>query len=377
MELRIIEGIAELPAERWDSLVNPNDPFLTHAFLSALEESGSVGRGSGWQPVHLLAEKENELIAAAPLYLKTDSYGEYIFDWGWAEASERAGIPYYPKLVCAIPFTPATCRRLLMKSPDPELKKIMWKGIQATARATDAMSTHILFLEEDEHSLLSAEKGAIGRIGMQFHWENPGVNNFDEWIGLFRSKDRKKIRRERSKAQASVDCIRHIKGTELSENDIERIWNFYVDTSTRKWGRPYLHRAFFEKLSGLLSDLALVFVAEKENEIVAMALTFQRGEHLYGRYWGCRQSYDCLHFELCYHQPIDMCITNGWSRFEAGAQGQHKIKRGLMPQPIYSVHWLRHPGLAEAVRDAVIDESAQVKRGISALSQHGPFRRGC
>jgi uncharacterized protein len=376
VEISVAERISELAPEEWDALAGADDPFLTHAFLLALEESGSVGPETGWIPLHLAGRKGGELVCAAPFYLKSHSYGEYIFDWGWAEAAQRAGIPYYPKLVCAAPFTPASARRFLCKDDEPELAKLLWRGAQSLASACGARSVHILFQTGAEHRLLEGIDGSIPRLSYQFHWENPGVADFGEWLDLFRSRDRKKIRQERRKAGATVDRIYMLRGHELGESHIERIWSFYNDTCSRKWGQPYLAKGFFESLRTGLAEMAVAFLAEKDGEIVASSLCFQRGRNLYGRYWGCSQELDSLHFELCYHRPIELCIQEGWTRFEAGAQGQHKIKRGLLPCPTYSTHWLEHRGLSAAVKEAMEQEARRVGAEMGHLRERGPLRSG-
>ena len=234
---------------------------------------------------------------------------------------------------------------------------------------------HVLFQTEAEQKLLEGVDGAFPRLTYQFHWENPGVEDFAEWLGLFRSRDRKKIRQERRRAAESVDRIFMLQGSELEARHIEAIWSFYNDTCIRKWGQAYLARGFFESLKSGLAETSIVFFAERAGEVVASSLCFQRGSHLYGRYWGCKEELDCLHFELCYHQPIELCIQKGWTRFEAGAQGRHKIKRGLMPRATYSTHWIEHGGLAEAVRDAMEREGRQVMEEMRYLGERGPFRK--
>ena len=374
MEVHVAESISKVAAEDWDKLADPNNPFVTHRFLQALEDSNSVGENAGWVPLHLLVQEEGELVAAVPTYLKDNSYGEYIFDWGWAEASERARIPYYPKLVSAVPYTPATGPRILTRQHNPFLVNIAWKGMLSLAEATQANSVHFLFVPESQHQQLAQQKDVIPRLTHQFHRQNPNVEDFTEWLGLFTAKERKKTKRERKKAAASIDKIYHLHGSELTEKHIDDIWRFYQNTCMRKWGRPYLQRGFFDCLRTTLADLTIVFIAEKDGQIVATSLSFQSGNHLYGRYWGCRESFDTLHFELCYHQQIELCIKKGWTRFEAGAQGQHKLKRGLLPQPTYSNHWLRHTGLSAAVADAMQRERKYLLQEMEALRQHSPFR---
>ncbi|MFT4977587.1 MAG: putative N-acyltransferase [Myxococcota bacterium] len=376
MEVSVVDQISRVSAVEWDALAGADNPFIEHAFLHALEESGSVGGASGWVPAHVLVRDEGALVAAAPLYVKEHSYGEYIFDWGWAEASQRAGIPYYPKLVCAVPFTPATGRRLLSAgdAPTPEQARALVAGFHAVADATKAMSIHMLFSTEAERGLLAEEHRFIPRTTQQFHWHNNNYKSFDHWLEAFRSKDRKNARRERRRAMESIDRIRVVRGDEVTVAEWQVIRAFYQDTTSRKWGQAYLTDKFFDLIGPLLGQRALVFLAEKDDEIVASALTFQKGRHLYGRYWGGQPGFKDLHFELCYHRPIEECIRNGWTLFEAGAQGSHKVKRGLMPAPTWSAHWLRHTGLSDAVGRAMEQEDHMVRAQIDA-TEHGPFRR--
>jgi uncharacterized protein len=374
MEIGFLEKIADIPASEWNRLSNENDPFSQHAFLNALEQSHSVGRKSGWIPIHITLSEKGKLIGALPLYLKNNSYGEYIFDWGWAEAAEQAGIGYYPKLVSAIPFTPATGPRLLLATPCPDKAEQLWSGAKYITESTNSSSIHILFLPEEQLDLLPND-GILNRWTNQYHWTNPKVTTFKEWLAMFRSKERKKINAERKRANQSVDRIYHLSGSELKDQHIEAIWRFYQNTTARKWGQAYLTKAFFKELNRSLSDTSLVFLAERGGELVASSLCFQQGEHLYGRYWGCQEYNDSLHFELCYHRPIELCIERGWSRFEAGAQGEHKIKRGLMPTKIYSAHWFRHQGLANGISHFLEQERDGTLKRIEMLSKHGPFKR--
>jgi len=377
VEIEVISQISEVPAADWDALVSPDDPFTEHGFLHALEASGSVGKNTGWQPVHVLARRKGALIGAAPLYLKHHSYGEYIFDWGWAEAAQRAGLAYYPKLTCAVPFTPVTGRRLLT-GPGPiqqDTAETLMDGIRAVAHATKARSIHLLFTSQEEHQLL-ASHDLIPRTTYQFHWDNRGYADFEDWLSRFRSRRRKEVHRERRQADESGARIRVVPGGDLSEEEWAALSSFYRDTVDKKMAQAYLSPDFFHHIRAHLSHRVLAFLADKDGAAVAGALAFQRGAHLYGRYWGCRPGWERLHFELCYHRPIAHCIENGWTRFEAGAQGIHKIQRGLMPARTYSLHQLAHQGLADAVRSALIQEDAYIEKEMAALSGRGPFRRG-
>ena len=373
MEVRIVNSIDNIDAKTWDSFVSDCDPFGNHAFLHALESSKSVDESTGWIPCHIEVSDKGNVVGVAPMYLKMHSYGEYIFDWGWAQGAERAGLQYYPKLLNAIPFTPATGTRLF--SHTQEGKKILWQAMNQLCTQMGASSAHILFLPEEEYYVAQNVPNTIPRLTYQFHWNNPGVQSFDQWLSLFRAKARKKVLVERKKAQEGVDRIYHLRGSSLKEHHIEKIWEFYCNTIDRKWGSPYLTRSFFNCLTTTLADQTLVFLAEKNEEIIASSLCFQRGENLYGRYWGCSEFAKFLHFELCYHQPIELCIKNGWKRFEAGAQGQHKLKRGLLPSFTYSVHQLVHPGLHRAVEQAMIQENKLVEREVQIQAEHSPLKK--
>ena len=373
IELEIAHDIHTVDAAAWNRLVSPDDPFTEHAFLASLESSGSVCKETGWVPVHLLAKREQQLVGAVPLYLKNHSYGEYIFDWGWANAAHGAGIPYYPKLVSAVPFTPATGRRLLCD--DPIVEQALLDGLHGVANATNAHSIHILFSTKKEHDLMDDRSEFTGRVTHQFHWDNEGYQDFDEWLGCFRSRRRKEVRRERKVASENDVTIRMVRGPEFTEKIWARLRDFYEDTTYRKHAEPYLKPAFFSRGAELLSHSALAFIAEHGGRIVAGALCFQRGQHLYGRYWGCEPEWSRLHFELCYHAPIEACIHAGWTHFEAGAQGMHKMQRGLRPVPTWSGHHIRHTGLQNAVVRSLVEERQHILAEIDWLKEKTPFHR--
>lgn len=377
LEIRLAPGLAEVPAAAWDALTSPDDPFTEHAFLLAMEDSGSVGAQAGWLPQHVLVHEHGHLVGAMPLYLKTHSYGEYIFDWGWADAAQRAGIAYYPKLVSAVPFTPATGRRLLVGArPDgaeaATIEQALLSGALHLARAAQASSLHVLFCPQDQHERL-CELGMIGRKTFQFHWENDGYADFEDWLSRFRSRRRKECRRERRLPEGVV--VLDLPGGALSLRQQARVRAMYEDTCDKRGGHAYLHPEHFELFWTDLAHRSRVLLAEEGGRTVAMALLFQRGGHLYGRYWGCRPGYEGLHFELCYHRPIEICITEGLRRFEAGAQGTHKIHRGLLPSPTWSAHWLDHAGLAGAVAQACARERRATETQMAELAAHGPLHR--
>lgn len=382
LTVELVDGLHRVPADAWDALGAPDDPFTTHAFLRALEDSGTVGERTGWLPQHVLVRDGDRLLGAMPLYLKGDSYGEYIFDWGWADAAMRAGLRYYPKLVSAAPFTPATGPRLRTRpeadaEERQEVERALVAGALHLAEAAEASSLHVLFCPEDQRQRLEA-LGLIGRQTHQYHWTNTAPDggrytDFEHWLSTFRSRRRKETRRER-RLPDGVSLL-DLPGDRLGPRQQAAVRGLYEDTCAKRGGYPYLSAGMFEAFWGPLAHLSRVLLAEEDGEVVAMALLFQRGAHLYGRYWGCRPGYEGLHFELCYHRPIELCIEHGWTRFEAGAQGQHKIKRGLVPHPTWSAHWLAHPGLARAVREACLHEAAMTARSMEALDEHAPFKR--
>lgn len=376
LSVEVVTQLAALSAAEWDALVPDNDPFTEHAFLSALEESGCVGEDAGWQPVHLVLRDARGLRAAMPLYLKTNSFGEYIFDWGWAEAAQSAGLSYYPKLVSAVPFTPVTGRRVLTRPLDdrPRLVAALTAAARQLADKLDCSSAHLLFCQPDEREGAEAE-GYLRRLTYQFHWDNRGYRDFDDYLATFRHSARKAVRRERRRAAESGLQFSVRRGTELDDRSWAAFYAFYRDTTGRKWGQAYLNGAFFELLRERFAERVWVTLASADGSPVAGALCFQKGDSLYGRYWGCQESFDALHFELCYYQPIEQCIAEGWQRFEAGAQGTHKLKRGLLPNATHSAHYLVHPGLRRAVRRHLAFEARAASEEMRLLAAHGPHRR--
>ncbi len=380
LAIEIVPGMADIDPVAWDAVVDADDPFCTWAFLHALEASGSVCAATGWHPAHVLVRDESDrVVGAAPAYVKGHSYGEFIFDWGWANAAEQAGLAYYPKVLSAVPFTPATAHRLLVHpAADRALvQRAVWAGLRHLADAARASSVHMLFCTAEERAgVTAADEAAIPRLTHQFHWENDGYADFDAWLAAFRSKVRKETRRERRAPEELGVAVRVRRGAELEPADWGALEGFYRATIDKKWSNPYLTPEWWGAAPVALADLALgILAVTPDGQRVAGALCFQRGGHLYGRYWGCEPGWEKLHFELCYHRPIELCIQHGWTRFEAGAQGMHKLKRGLMPSPTHSVHWLRHAGLARAVRDFCDREAEEHRRQMATLAPHGPFRR--
>ncbi|KPK15351.1 MAG: hypothetical protein AMJ62_09485 [Myxococcales bacterium SG8_38] len=373
----MLSSLGSVDANAWDQLVGEDDPFVEHGFLSLLERSGSVGRGSGWEPVHVTVWRRKRLVGALPLYLKTHSYGEYIFDWGWADAAMRLGASYYPKLVSMVPVTPVTGRRFLFApGEDPAaLASRLIDGCLEVADSAKVSSIHLLFLNADERAWVARDARLMERLSFQFHWQNEGYETFDQFVGSFRSSMRKKLRKERRIAAEANLSIRKMRGDELGPDCWRTLEHLYRATCRRKGSYPYLTPQFFELAPSALDGSPLVFAAVDEGRIVAASLNFAKGSHLYGRYWGASQRHDMLHFELCYYRLIEHAIEHRMKRFEAGAQGTHKLRRGLMPAPVYSAHWIRHPVLREAVADFLPREAASVRQQIDELSRHGPFRR--
>jgi uncharacterized protein len=383
IEIRVHPHLAEIGADEWDACAcpeaangaPPRDPFTTYRFLSALEESRSVGAGTGWQPQYLGAYVEGQLIAVAPMYAKSHSQGEYIFDHSWAHAYERAGGRYYPKLQVAVPHTPASGRRFLCRPGFEEtgMAALVQGAVQLT-RNNNLSSLHVTFCTRAE-AQEAEEMGLMVRKSQQFHWRNEGYADFDGFLASLSSRKRKNIRKERAQAQGFGGTIRTFSGDDLRPEHWDAFWIFYQDTGARKWGSPYLTRRFFDLAQERLrNDIALV-LAERDGDYVAGALNFIGADTLYGRYWGCTEHHPFLHFELCYYQAIDIAIARGLSTVEAGAQGEHKLARGYLPTPTWSLHWMRDPGFARAVADYLEAESAAVDHEIEVLTEYGPFRR--
>lgn len=377
------DRIADIGEGDWDACAcpeagdgaRPEDPFTTYRFLSALEESGSVGRGTGWQPQYMRAEAGGEVIAVAPLYVKSHSLGEYIFDHSWAHAYERAGGRYYPKLQGAVPFTPVTGRRLLTR-PGHEAagRAALLQGAREVAARHAISSVHFTFCTAEE---VAAGEGAgyLARRTQQYHWENRGYGGFDDFLDDLSSRKRKTIRKERARAQAFGGEIVALTGDAIGPEHWQAVWEFYQDTGARKWGTPYLTRAFFDLAHERLRDDVLLILALRAGRPVAGAMNLVGASALYGRYWGCIEDHPCLHFELCYYRAIEFAIETGLQRVEAGAQGEHKLARGYLPRPVHSLHWLRDPGFAEAVAQYLEAERAAVDEEIDILTGYGPFRR--
>ena len=372
IEARVGDGVGTLPAAGWDALAGGN-PFVSHAFLSAMEDSGSVGPGTGWSPAPItIADAAGSLIAALPAYLKSHSQGEYVFDHSWADAWHRAGGSYYPKLQIAAPFTPASGPRLLLA--DPALAMPLLRAAEQLCEANGISSAHATFIAPGQVPLFEAA-GWMLRSDIQFHWANRGYASFDEFLDQLSSRKRKDIRKERAAAQDGVE-IRHLRGAEITEAHWDAFWEFYQDTGSRKWGQPYLTRAAFSLLGERMGDSILLMMAYIGELPVAGALNFIGQDALYGRYWGAVLDKPFLHFELCYYQAIDAAIALGLGRVEAGAQGGHKLARGYEPVETRSAHWIAHPGFREAIADFLVRERAGVSADRNYLENRTPFRKG-
>ena len=376
-EIALLSGMAEIRAADWDGLANPDggvpvDPFTTHRFLLALDRSRSTGKGTGWQTRPLVLTQDGISAAAMPLYVKSNSQGEYIFDHGWAQAFENAGGTYYPKLQSAVPFTPATGRRFL---GDATLAPLLLDAAIGLTKDNGLSSLHITFCTAKEAAALAGHQGTLHRITQQFHWENKNYPNFDVFLGDLSSRKRKMIRKERETAQGHGLTIRMLTGEDIQPQHWDAMWTFYQDTGSRKWGTPYLTRAFFDELHDTMRGDVLLCLAFDGDRAVAGALNFIGRETLFGRYWGCTETYSCLHFELCYYQAIDWAITHGLQRVEAGAQGEHKLARGYLPTPVHSLHFMADPAFAKAVSRYLDQERRAVDEEIEVLTAYGPFRK--
>jgi predicted N-acyltransferase len=370
--VRIAAGVADLPRDQWDACAGADNPFVSWDFLSALERSGSVGEGTGWQPLPLLIDgADGRIAAAAPLYAKSHSQGEYVFDHGWADAWERAGGRYYPKIQIAAPFSPVPGPRLLLR--DKGLAPALIAGIERVVERNRLSSAHATFVAPDQIALFEAA-GWLIREDSQFHWSNRGYGCFDDFLGDLSSAKRKNIRKERARAVEGLEIV-HLTGSDLTEAHWDIFWDFYQDTGARKWGTPYLTRAFFSLLGETMTDRVLLMLALRQGQAIAGALNLIGADTLYGRYWGCSEEVPNLHFELCYYQAIDVAIARGLSRVEAGAQGGHKLARGYAPEPTLSAHYIPDPGFRRAVADFLAAERAGVQQDRQWLAGRTPFRK--
>lgn len=379
--VRVETEIAAIPAEQWDACANPvadrYNPFVSHGFLHALESSGAVSPRSGWVPLHLVLDDGSGGVAACmPCYVKSHSQGEYVFDHAWADAFERAGGRYYPKLQCAVPFTPVTGPRLLVRGEEERerCEPILIQAATELVERSGASSLHITFLTHGEWRRLGAF-GLLQRTDKQFHWHNRGYGSFDDFLASLASRKRKSIRKERREALADGISIEWLTGRDISEAHWDAFFAFYMDTGSRKWGRPYLNRTFFSHLGQAMAERILLVMCRRAGRYIAGALNLIGGDALYGRYWGCLEDHSCLHFEACYYQAIEFAIAHGLARVEAGAQGPHKIARGYLPETTYSVHFIANPALRRAIADYLGQERAYVAAEADMLAEHSPYRR--
>ncbi len=377
LTVRIVEQLAQVPAAQWDSCAGTDNPFVSHAFLQALEESGSVTSETGWLPQHLLLEDDGgKLLGAVPMYLKNHSYGEYVFDHGWASSYEHAGGRYYPKLQAAVPFTPATGPRLLIHpAAGPAAADDLIAAMVEVAQRRNVSSLHDTFPRRTEWEKLG-QGGFLQRLGRQFHWENDGYQSFDDFLEALNSRKRKQIRRERRDAVAGGLEIETLTGADLRREHWDAFFRFYMSTSDRKWGSAYLTREFFNLLHERMAEKVVLVMTKKARRYVAGALNLLGSDTLFGRNWGCSGDFPFLHFEVCYYRAIDFAIARGLKRVEAGAQGQHKIQRGYLPSPTYSAHWIRDPGFRRAVGDFCARERRAIENEMEELEEGlSPFKR--
>ena len=375
MKVTVHDSIAAIPAGDWNALAGTEYPFLDHAFLELAERTGSVSADAGWSPRHLVLRDGKAIRAALPLYEKTHSWGEFVFDWAWARAYEQAGFPYYPKLVSAVPFTPAPSARLLRATAgDDEAASILLESATQLARDTGCSSLHLLFPAETEIPALERADLLI-RKDCQFHWHNRGYGHFDDFLATFTSAKRKKARRDRRRVAEQGIRFRRLHGKDLDRDAWSDIYALIARTFMLRGSLPYFNQAFFEGLGERLPDNVLVIVAEQADRPIAAAVFYESATTLYGRYWGSDGHYDALHFETCYYQGIDYCIANGLARFDPGAQGEHKIQRGFRPTRTWSSHWIADPGFADAIADFTAREAPQIDRYIESASEYLPFKQ--
>ncbi len=387
LTIRVEQSFAAISAESWSRLAGttkdagssvPYNPFVSHAFFSALEESGSADDKTGWLGHHLLLEDEHrQLLGAVPAYLKSHSQGEYVFDHGWADAFERAGGQYYPKLQCSVPFTPATGPRLLVSAGQDRhpAELALAAGLQEVTRRLGLSSAHATFIAEDQLDAFR-ETNYLHRTDKQFHFINQGYADHSQFLDTLASRKRKALQKERRAAVEHGISIDWLTGSDLTEDIWDQFFQFYMDTGGRKWGRPYLTREFYSLIGERMADDILLVMARRGGRYIAGAINFIGGDALYGRHWGCIEDHPFLHFEVCYHQAIDFALARGLKRVEAGAQGEHKLARGYLPVTTHSMHYIAHPGLRRAVADYLARERQDVEYMTDYLSEHAPFRKG-
>jgi len=383
LSLKVVDSIHAISPQAWDACAGQDqpdhNPFVRHAFFSALEDSGSVSPETGWQPQHVVLENSvGDILACAPLYLKNHSYGEYVFDWAWAEAYQRAGGRYYPKLQCAVPFTPVTGPRLMVRaqgedSEQHQHRRALLAGMIDLACRHKVSSLHVTFPSEAESAAME-DAGLLSRLGEQYHWKNEGYATFDDFLDALSSRKRKAIRKEREKANNAGVMIRTLIGSEITSAHWDAFFDFYMNTSDRKWGQAYLNREFFDLLGQRLGDSVVLVIGEEGGRPVCGALNLRGGDTLFGRNWGTIVDHPMLHFEVCYYRAIDFAIAHRLTWVEAGAQGRHKLQRGYLPRRTYSSHWIADKGFRNAVARFLEQERLAVAQDIEALTEHGPFK---
>ncbi|MEE2998223.1 MAG: GNAT family N-acetyltransferase [Pseudomonadota bacterium] len=374
--VKILSSLSDVSAENWDDCAGPENPFVSHGFLKTLEDSSAACAETGWMPQHVVIEDpKGGLIGAAPCYLKNHSHGEYVFDWSWADAYERAGGHYYPKLQVAVPFSPVTGPRLLVRNGEDQthIRQMLTSGLLELAKQHGVSSLHITFMQEEESKTLG-EMDLLQRRGQQFHWHNQNFENFEGFLASLNSRKRKMIRRERKAANAAVD-IEVLTGDDLTEQHMQAFYHFYLNTVDRKWAHAYLNIEFFHMLRERMAQNIVLIMASHDGDYVAGALNLRGPDTLWGRNWGCSERFKMLYFEACFYRGIEFAIENGLSKVEAGAQGPHKISRGYLPSPTYSAHWIRDEGFRRAVADFVDRERRGVEHEMSSLSVLSPFKR--
>jgi predicted N-acyltransferase len=372
---RIIASLAEAGQAQWTSLLSLQadaNPFLSYAFLDALHASGSAARKSGWQPQFLTLWQGDTLAAAMPLYVKSHSYGEYVFDWAWADAYRRNGLDYYPKLLSAIPFTPVTGGRLLAR--DETARSALVKALLALQQQADVSSTHVLYPPPQQAEALE-RAGFLLRNGVQFHWLNDGYPDFEQFLSTLEQKKRKNIRAERRKVRDAGITCRRLEGAQIGEADWRFFKRCYDHTYAAHYSSPYLNLDFFLRIGATMPDNLLLVIAERDGKPIASSLVVHDGQTLYGRYWGALEQHACLHFETAYYQPLEFCIERGLTAFEGGAQGEHKMARGFLPQKTWSAHWLAHPAFSDAVERFLEQESGGIAAYMDELDERNPFRK--
>jgi predicted N-acyltransferase len=369
----------EIDADQWNAMLPGNNPFMRHEFLEGLEASHCVSQANGWEPAHIAVyqdQSKNKLIGAMPCYIKDHSYGEYIFDWSWADAHRRHGLEYYPKLCNAVPFTPATGERWLIAEGEdfPLIAKQMIAKALEVVDERNLSSFHSLFLTETQFGV-AQEHSLLGRHSSQFHWENRGYQEFSDFLAQLSSKKRKNIKRERRRVHETGIVYRWLSGDQLNEQAVDKMYAFYSRTIAYYGAQSYLNKDFFKYLGEFFNQQTLFLFAEYDNQVIAGGLYFKSDDTLYGRYWGALDNFHSVHFETCYYQAIEWCIANGYQRFEAGAQGEHKLARGLEPHTTYSAHWISHPQFRDAIATFLIQEKDHIEHYSNAMQAHSPFKQ--